>query len=905
MLFAEKKSAPTYVAAAMALATALGAASVARANDWSSLGLDPGRGRSTDEKAGASFTSAWNANPAGSALVASPLVVDGLVVVAGARGEVSALRASDGSSVWSVTAAGGVAASPTIANGRVFIPTLRGQLQALRLGSGAQVWKRPLGGSNYGSPVVIADGLGTSLVLGAGFPAQKVVRLSATTGDTQWETAPDAVGGLVSSSVAVSGSQLLFGMNGGRYQSLDAQKGVTNWRAETRGDVGMSAPLVVGTTAFFLPGGSTSALYAANVATGELLANWPVSVVDAAAPAPSDYVGSRHAVSSPALLGGLVVFVERFEYDLYAPAKPYAGLHTLREYVVAVEPTTAQVAWQRELGHRDVASMNDVPELNLSPTPVAFATAGNPLVAVASSVAPAVGVYDLGGVQVWAGSLSAPTRSSPVLANGMLLVATDTGVVNAFASDVNHAPVVAAAGFSPADGEAVADASPSFKWPAATDAEGQDVRYQVRVVAADGDLRDAWLQQIDTAAGATSAVLDRAAFQVGPSYRFSVRARDSFGAWSDWSAEHAFTLAPPAKIEVDGKTYATLDDAVAAVPVTGGVVDLGAGVVRLRAPLSVPAGVTLRGAGALQTTIDATGLATGLKLTAAAGRSGAPAVSNATVTGADVGIQIVDAQNAVLRNLVVRDNKKVGVQVDEAAVVDGINLTLARNGAGAAVAGKLSLRSSIVTDNGTGLARVASGLVTSRYNDVVANKTMGYDGVVVGTGDIEAPVTFHSAADFRLLGFQATTDKGDPSDEYGLEPQPNGARVNMGAFGNTASAELSQSSAGWAAAANTPAAIPADPTAAPPAPRPDNMPAAPDSTTPPLGAPPLASSSGGPSQPNGSPSPVGDPTGPTTAPHSGGGGCAVAGDAPAHPGSTFFAWLAMALGAVLVGRRRK
>ena len=37
-------------------------------------------------------------------------------------------------------------------------------------------------------------------------------------------------------------------------------------------------------------------------------------------------------------------------------------------------------------------------------------------------------------------------------------------------------------------------------------------------------------------------------------------------------------------------------------------------------------------------------------------------------------------------------------------------------------------------------------------------------------------------------------DKGDPSSDYGLEPTPNGSRINMGAFGNTFEASKSDQS---------------------------------------------------------------------------------------------------------------
>jgi hypothetical protein len=219
----------------------------------------------------------------------------------------------------------------------------------------------------------------------------------------------------------------------------------------------------------------------------------------------------------------------------------------------------------------------------------------------------------------------------------------------------------------------------------------------------------------------------------------------------------------------------------------------------------------------------------------------------------------------VLRNIVVRDDKNVGVQVEEHAAAEAINVTLARNGTGAYVSGQLNLHSSIVVQNATGLARVGQGTVTSRYNNVFANSTANYQDVTAGTGDLAVPVTFRSNADFHLAGFQQTTDQGDPSDAFAVEPQPNGARVNMGAFGNTPAAELSESTSGWTTLAGArtglaaPGAVPSPETSSNPA-----------STT-------------------------------TGTPPGGGSGCAVGGAG----GAPSLAWLLASVGAVLIARRRR
>ena len=852
-------------------ALVLGGAPSAFANDWPSLGLDDGRGRATDEKAGAPFSIAWNASPSAGAFVASPAALDGFIVVANAKGEVSALNVVDGTTAWKTTAVGGIGASPTLDHGRIFFPTTNGQIQALHMADGTIAWWRAFGGQNYGSPAVVSDGLGSSLVLAAGFPQQKIVRLSASTGATQWATAPDAVADLVTSSPALRAGQVTFGMNGGRYQTLDVLTGAVGWKSDVKGAVGMSAPLVVGATSYFLPGGAASALYAADSATGQVLSGWPVTVSDPGAPAAGTFTTSRHAVSSPARLGDLVVFETRFEYDLKPPTFDVPATHLLRELIVAVDPKSAAVAWQQEIGNRVVPTTNDIPEMNLSPTPVSFATSASPLVAVASSIVPTVQVYDVGGQQVWSTSLSAPTRSSPIFTNGLLVVATDMGVVHAFSSDANHAPAAPTDGFSPADGEMLNDPAPTLKWAAAQDPDGQALRYQVRVLGEGGDLYESPLAQLDANAGETQVALASMQLKPGATYRYAVRSRDDSGAWSPWSPLHTFILAIPASIQVDGKSFDSVDDAIASLPATGGQIDLGRGGLRLKAPLQLPAGVSLVGVSPQDTIIDATGGKVGVEMSVA-NRTGAPVLKNVTVMGAEVGVDVVDVPNALLRNVVVRDNQKAGVQIEDGAGAEAVNVTLARNGVGAYVSGKLSIHSSIVIQNATGLARVDQGAVTSRYNNVFGNATANYQDAAAGTGDLSVAVTFRSNADLHLVGFQQTTDKGDPSDGYGLEPQPNGARVNMGAFGNTATAELSQSVSGWTPVADGRTGVAG--TAA--------------------GGSPVTdpSSSGSHETPGGASS---------TPPGGGGSGCAVAGRGA--PVSSF--WLLFAVGALVIARRRR
>ena len=520
-----------------------------------------------------------------------------------------------------------------------------------------------------------------------------------------------------------------------------------------------------------------------------MLPGWPVTIADPAAPAAGTLTYSRHAVSSPARLGDLVVFETRFEYDLTPPTFDVPATHLLRELIVAVDPRSAAVDWQQEIGNRVVPTTNDIPELNLSPTPVSFATDSSPLVAVASSIVPVVQVYDVGGKQVWNASLSAPTRSSPVFANGLLIVATDMGVGARSSSDANHAPAAPTDGFSPADGEMVSDPAPTLKWAAAQDPEGQALRYQVRVLGDGGDLYESPLAQLDAKAGETQVALASMQLEPGATYRYAVRSRDESGAWSSWSPLHTFLMAIPATIKVGDKSFDSVDAAIASLPATGGQIVLGRGALSLKAPLQLPAGVSLVGVSPPDPIIDATGGKVSVEMSVA-NRAGA-ALKNLTVMGADVGVDVVDVQDAILRNVVVRDNQKVGVQIEEPAAAEAVNVTLARNGTGASVDGKLSIHASIVIQNATGLAR-RSGLrdeplqATSSATRRRTAGRLGGHGRSLRGRDLPLEHRLH------LVGFQQTTDKVIPATSTGSS-RSQVARVNLGAFGNTATAELSQS----------------------------------------------------------------------------------------------------------------
>ena len=136
-------------------------------------------------------------------------------------------------------------------------------------------------------------------------------------------------------------------------------------------------------------------------------------------------------------------------------------------------------------------------------------------------------------------------------------------------------------------------------------------------------------------------------------------------------------------------------------------------------------------------------------------------------------------------------------------------------------AGTARIRNSLLTGNGTAAAGEAPAALTSTYNDLYGNQN-DYAGAGAGTGDFSTAVTFTDFAvrDFRLAGPQRSTDKGDPADDVGDEPAPNGGRINLGAFGGTADAELTAPSTGVGSSTSPTAGPTADPHHVAPTPTP-------------------------------------------------------------------------------------
>jgi outer membrane protein assembly factor BamB len=773
------------IVAASALAFA---GSSAHADDWLSHGLDGSRARISAEISGSHFDAgswqhAWKTEPQLSyrAIVATPSAGDGYLAFATQRNLVRVIRETDGELVWETKTGGTVFASPAIWRGLAFVMGGGQQLVALRLSDGGIVWKKDLGFTGQSSPLVV-DG---SLFIVTTTPTPLLWRIDAVTGQTLWQASDPALNTAALASAAIADGHVLMVQMEGQVFSFAIADGKRQWMTETHGRVTMSSPLVVGNRVYVLPVSDRARLHALDLATGAPITGWPL---DIEVPAPDPGFGlsreRKYVVSSPAGSASAIVLAVRADdyFGMNLAGEP--DTFVSQEQLVLVDGENRKVLWSKANGRLETRNPNAVPNFELLSTPALFrSSAGELYMAAASSVAASLRVFSANGDERWNTALSAPTRSSPIFANGRLMIATDAGVVHGFLSATNQPPRAPELGLTPSSGGDSDAASTTLAWGAALDPEGQPVRYQVRVDD-DGEILRDWDLEVTTAPDVRSLALPPLAG--GSVYTFAVRARDSAGAQSAWSDLHTFHAVGSPTVTVNGRPAASLAEALANAT-AGGIIRLGAGVFPLSSTLQIPAGVALQGAGPHLTTLNGKGLAI-----AVAPDAGSE-LRQLTITGARTGVQVSAAKDVHLRNLILRDNAEIGLDVADSGSADLISASVVRNGIGVRAAGTTQVRNSLITANDVGLQGTATGLLGSRYDNVYDNHADDYRNVARGDGDLGLAVRFEQddATELRLRPAQPTTDHGDPTDEFAAEPSPNGGRINIGAFGNTTFAELS------------------------------------------------------------------------------------------------------------------
>jgi outer membrane protein assembly factor BamB len=184
----------------------------------------------------------WESN-AGAGPRATPALAGGRVYTLGATGVVNALDAADGAVVWSRDVASdagkkvpgwGFAGSPLVVDGLVIVAAA-GRLVAYDRSTGDVRWLGPAGGGGYSSPhLATLGGVRQVLLLnGAG-----VAGVAPATGVLLWQHAWEG-DGIVQPALTADGDLLLgsgsgFGGNAAGVRRLTVARGPGGWAAEER-----------------------------------------------------------------------------------------------------------------------------------------------------------------------------------------------------------------------------------------------------------------------------------------------------------------------------------------------------------------------------------------------------------------------------------------------------------------------------------------------------------------------------------------------------------------------------------------------------------------------------------------------------------------------------------------------
>jgi outer membrane protein assembly factor BamB len=220
---------------------------------------------------------------------ATPRIANGVLYFADYNGYLFAVKAADGSEIWSTKIGFGTQTTPALMPGTVYVNSSDGFLYAMNPANGAVHWKTQVDGSTVLGSSSPAVGAGLVYV---GSNDSNIYALDAATGAVRWKR---LTGGKVISSPAAAGSLVYIGSADQNIYALDAATGAVRWQVKTGGEVN-SSPLVANGVVYI--GSEDYTLYALRAATGATL--WKASTQD-----PDKFDGDP-IDTLPAIAGGVV-----------------------------------------------------------------------------------------------------------------------------------------------------------------------------------------------------------------------------------------------------------------------------------------------------------------------------------------------------------------------------------------------------------------------------------------------------------------------------------------------------------------------------------------------------------------------------------------------------------------------
>jgi outer membrane protein assembly factor BamB len=178
----------------------------------------------------------------------SPVIVGNRIYVADYNGNVYALRATTGETVWHFRAGGAVKGAIAYNRGRVFFGAYDGRLYALRAGDGKLIWRAQSNrdwfgghGQFYSTPSVAYS----RVYLGS--TDGHVYSFGEQSGKRRWSY---RTGGFVYGSPAIWRRRVLVGSYDHYFYALDAATGALLWKFHANGPISGSGTVVDGIVYF-------------------------------------------------------------------------------------------------------------------------------------------------------------------------------------------------------------------------------------------------------------------------------------------------------------------------------------------------------------------------------------------------------------------------------------------------------------------------------------------------------------------------------------------------------------------------------------------------------------------------------------------------------------------------------
>jgi outer membrane protein assembly factor BamB len=274
--------------------------------DWPMFGRIKPRTQHLKGKLEPPFEEAW-AFQAGVLLEFPPALQDGVLYMADKAGDIRAIRASTGDTIWHKRGAGGAnsapddTTAPTYFDGRLFIAMQRGEVRALEPETGKELWHKRLPTQLESSPLVIRN----TLYLGS--DKGIVYALDVRNGKVRWQykasTQP------VKTSPSYAAGRVYLADYGGTIHAISAKNGKPVWKMATDGKFGSggfySSPALVAGKLFI--GRDDGAFFALDQGSGKIL--WSKDT-------------GKPIIGSPAVAkpkgGPLSVYIGNYAGTLYA-----------------------------------------------------------------------------------------------------------------------------------------------------------------------------------------------------------------------------------------------------------------------------------------------------------------------------------------------------------------------------------------------------------------------------------------------------------------------------------------------------------------------------------------------------------------------------------------------------------